>query len=163
MVSLGNSWDEILRDEFEKEYYQKIRKFLVYEYNHYRIFPDMHDIFNALKLSDYNEIKVVIIGQDPCQMLRTLGHRTKVLHIHDNGGIEDDHLIPTRGVIDWKRFATTLGEVGYNGTFNFEVYDHFSEFAEGPYGREVFQQACNLLYAIGRSLADIAEGKHSVE
>lgn len=65
MVSLGNSWDEILKDEFEKEYYQKIRKFLIYEYNHYRIFPDMHDIFNALKMADYNDIKVVIIGQDP--------------------------------------------------------------------------------------------------
>ncbi len=65
MVSLGNSWDQILKDEFEKEYYQKIRKFLVYEYNHYRIFPDMNDIFNALKMADYNDIKVVIIGQDP--------------------------------------------------------------------------------------------------
>ena len=65
MVSLGNSWDQILKDEFEKEYYQKIRKFLVYEYNHYRIFPDMNDIFNALKMANYNDIKVVIIGQDP--------------------------------------------------------------------------------------------------
>ena len=65
MVTLGNLWDEILKEEFEKEYYQKIRKFLVYEYNHYRIFPDMHDIFNALKIADYNDIKVVIIGQDP--------------------------------------------------------------------------------------------------
>ena len=33
MVVLGNSWDDILKDEFEKEYYQKIRKFLIYEYN----------------------------------------------------------------------------------------------------------------------------------
>jgi len=65
VVNLGNSWDDILKDEFEKEYYQKIRKFLIYEYNHYRIFPDMNNIFNALKLSDYNDIKVVIIGQDP--------------------------------------------------------------------------------------------------
>ena len=65
MVNLGNSWDEILKDEFEKEYYLKIRKFLVYEYNHYRIFPNMNDIFNALKMADYSDIKVVIIGQDP--------------------------------------------------------------------------------------------------
>lgn len=65
MVSLGNSWDEILKDEFEKEYYQRIRKFLIHEYSNYRIFPDMHDIFNALKMADYNDIKVVIIGQDP--------------------------------------------------------------------------------------------------
>lgn len=65
MVSLGNSWDEILKDEFQKDYYQKIRKFLIYEYSHYRIFPDMNNIFNALKLADYNDIKAVIIGQDP--------------------------------------------------------------------------------------------------
>ena len=65
MVNLGNSWVEILKDEFEKEYYLKIRKFLVYEYNHYRIFPNMNDIFNALKMADYSDIKVVIIGQDP--------------------------------------------------------------------------------------------------
>lgn len=65
MVNLGNSWDEILKDEFEKDYYKKIRKFLVYEYNHYKIYPDMYDIFNALKMCDYNDVKVVIIGQDP--------------------------------------------------------------------------------------------------
>lgn len=65
MVSLGNSWDEILKDEFEKDYYQKIRKFLIHEYNNYKVYPNMYDIFNALKLSDYNDIKVVIIGQDP--------------------------------------------------------------------------------------------------
>ncbi len=65
MVELGNSWDDILKDEFKKEYYQKIRKFLIYEYSHYKIYPDMHDIFNALKMADYNDIKVVIIGQDP--------------------------------------------------------------------------------------------------
>ncbi|MBP3284680.1 MAG: uracil-DNA glycosylase [Clostridia bacterium] len=65
MVNLGNSWDEILKDEFEKEYYQKIRSFLVYEYGHYKIYPEMHDIFNSLKMADYDKVKVVIIGQDP--------------------------------------------------------------------------------------------------
>ncbi|MBQ7667901.1 MAG: uracil-DNA glycosylase [Clostridia bacterium] len=65
MVHLGNSWDDILKDEFKKDYYQKIRQFLIYEYGHYKIYPDMNDIFNSLKLADYNNIKVVIIGQDP--------------------------------------------------------------------------------------------------
>ena len=65
MVNLGNSWDEILKDEFEKEYYQKIRSFLISEYSNYRIFPDMNDIFNSLKMADYDKVKVVIIGQDP--------------------------------------------------------------------------------------------------
>jgi len=65
MVNLGNQWDIILQEEFKKEYYLKIREFLKYEYTHYRIFPNMHDIFNSLKLADFDDIKVVIIGQDP--------------------------------------------------------------------------------------------------
>ena len=67
MVELGNSWDGILGDEFKKEYYINLRKFLKEEYfgGKYRIFPDMHDIFNALRYTDYNDVKAVIIGQDP--------------------------------------------------------------------------------------------------
>ena len=65
MVQIGNRWDEILKGEFEKEYYLKIREFLKQEYSHYKVYPDMHDIFNSLKYADYDNIKVVIIGQDP--------------------------------------------------------------------------------------------------
>ena len=65
MVHLGNDWDGILKDEFQKEYYQKIRRILRSEYEKYRIFPDMHDIFNALKYTPFEKVKVVIIGQDP--------------------------------------------------------------------------------------------------
>lgn len=65
MVKLENKWDDLLKDEFEKDYYKKIREFLKYEYSHYRVYPDMNDIFNSLKYADYNNIKVVIIGQDP--------------------------------------------------------------------------------------------------
>ena len=65
MVKLGNQWDVILQEEFKKDYYLRIREFLKYEYSHYRIFPNMNDIFNSLKLADYDDIKVVIIGQDP--------------------------------------------------------------------------------------------------
>lgn len=65
MVKLENKWDDVLKDEFEKDYYKKIREFLKYEYSHYRVYPDMNDIFNSLKYADYDNIKVVIIGQDP--------------------------------------------------------------------------------------------------
>ncbi len=65
MVHIGNSWDELLQDEFKKEYYLKLREFLKKEYSTYRVYPDMNDIFNALKLTDYNDVKVVILGQDP--------------------------------------------------------------------------------------------------
>ncbi len=65
MVHIGNSWDTILADEFTSEYYLKLREFLKYEYSHYHIYPNMYDIFNSLKYTDYNDVKAVIIGQDP--------------------------------------------------------------------------------------------------
>lgn len=65
MVNLGNDWDKILEGEFQKEYYQKLRQFLKSEYQHYKIHPDMYDIFNALKWTSYKDTKVVILGQDP--------------------------------------------------------------------------------------------------
>lgn len=65
MVNLGNDWDKILADEFEKDYYLKIRQFLKTEYSTRRIYPHMNDIFNALKYTSFEDTKVVIIGQDP--------------------------------------------------------------------------------------------------
>lgn len=65
MVNLGNSWDELLKDEFKKDYYLKLREFLKAEYSSRVIYPDMYDIFNALKSCPYEDIKVVILGQDP--------------------------------------------------------------------------------------------------
>lgn len=65
MVHLDNDWDEILKDEFKKEYYLKLREFLKAEYRSREIFPNMYDIFNALKLTSYKDTKVLILGQDP--------------------------------------------------------------------------------------------------
>ncbi len=65
MVNIGNDWDKILEGEFEKDYYLKLRKFLISEYRNHEIYPDMYDIFNTLKLTPYSKVKVVIIGQDP--------------------------------------------------------------------------------------------------
>ncbi len=65
MVNIGNDWDEILKDEWEKPYYKKLRAFLKSEYSAYTVFPDMYDIFNALKYTSYKDTRVVIIGQDP--------------------------------------------------------------------------------------------------
>lgn len=62
---LHNSWNNILGDEFEKEYYTKLHIFLVTEYKTKTIFPNMYDIFNALHYTEYQDVKVVILGQDP--------------------------------------------------------------------------------------------------
>ena len=65
MVNIGNDWDTLLKNEFEKEYYLKLRQFLKSEYSSRTIYPDMYDIFNALKYTSFENTKVVIIGQDP--------------------------------------------------------------------------------------------------
>lgn len=65
MVQFNNSWDILLKDEFQKPYYLNLRKFLVQEYKTQTIYPNMNNIFNALKYTDYKDVKVVILGQDP--------------------------------------------------------------------------------------------------
>ena len=65
MVHFGNDWDEVLKGEFDKEYYSILRGFLKHEYSTQRIYPPMNDIFNAFKATPYKDVKVVIIGQDP--------------------------------------------------------------------------------------------------
>lgn len=65
MVTIGNDWDNVIGGEFEKEYYLKLRQFLKAEYSTRRIYPDMYDIFNSLKLTPYSSVKAVILGQDP--------------------------------------------------------------------------------------------------
>ncbi|HMM68887.1 MAG TPA: uracil-DNA glycosylase [Gudongella oleilytica] len=60
-----NSWQEILLPEMEKPYYKKLRQFLIEEYKTNTIYPDMYSIFNALHYTDYNDVKAVILGQDP--------------------------------------------------------------------------------------------------
>ncbi len=65
MVRFNNSWDILLKDEFGKPYYLNLRKFLVQEYKTQTIYPNMNDIFNALKYTDYKDVKVVMLGQDP--------------------------------------------------------------------------------------------------
>ena len=65
MVHIGNKLDDLLKSEFQSEYYLKLREFLKTEYSKYRIHPDMHNIFNALKYTDYDDVKAVILGQDP--------------------------------------------------------------------------------------------------
>jgi uracil-DNA glycosylase len=65
MVNFGNDWDEVLKGEFDKEYYRILRGFLKHEYENETVFPSMYDIFNAFKATPYKDTRVVIIGQDP--------------------------------------------------------------------------------------------------
>jgi len=62
---LKNNWDDVIGDEFQKEYYQKLRNYLIKEYSRKTIYPDKYHIFNALHFTDYEDVKAVILGQDP--------------------------------------------------------------------------------------------------
>lgn len=64
-VILKNDWNDLLKDEFQKDYYLKLRHFLINEYKTKTIYPNMYDIFNALQYTPYSKVKVVILGQDP--------------------------------------------------------------------------------------------------
>lgn len=65
MVKFNNNWDLLLKSEFEKPYYSELRKFLASEYKTHKIYPPINDIFNSLKYTDYRDVRVVVLGQDP--------------------------------------------------------------------------------------------------
>lgn len=65
MNKFDNDWDEILKDEFEKEYYVKLIRFLEKEYYTSTVYPSIDNVFEALKRTSYKNTKVLILGQDP--------------------------------------------------------------------------------------------------
>lgn len=65
MELLKNYWYDLLKDEFKKDYYIKLKNFLIKEYEENTIYPTIDNIFNALNYTDYNNVKVVLLGQDP--------------------------------------------------------------------------------------------------
>ncbi len=79
---INKGWDEVLKEELKKDYFRKLGIFVKSEYKSKICFPQYKDIFNALRYTDYDEVKVVILGQDPY-------HGTGEAHglsfsVHDN-------------------------------------------------------------------------------
>ncbi len=62
---INQSWDEILKEEYQKEYFKNLQQFIDEEYNTHSIYPPREDIWNGFKEVSYNEVKIVILGQDP--------------------------------------------------------------------------------------------------
>ena len=63
MINVG--WDKVLKDELKKQYFRKLGCFIKKEYKTNICYPDYVNIFNALRYTDYEDVKVVILGQDP--------------------------------------------------------------------------------------------------
>ncbi len=64
-MMFGNDWDQLLAPEFEKEYFKKLQTFLIQERANHTVFPPENDVFNALRYTAYQNVKVVLLGQDP--------------------------------------------------------------------------------------------------
>ena len=62
---IGNKWDLILQDEFKKEYFENLMSFVKNEYKEKTIDPKQNEVFNAFRYTDFDNVKVVILGQDP--------------------------------------------------------------------------------------------------
>lgn len=65
MIALGGGWDEALAPLFADERYLKIREFLKQEYSTHVVYPDMYDLYNCFRFTPINNVKAVILGQDP--------------------------------------------------------------------------------------------------
>ena len=62
---IGNTWDKLLAEEVNKEYFKELINYVNNEYKQKTIYPKKTEVFNAFKYTDYNNVKVVILGQDP--------------------------------------------------------------------------------------------------
>ena len=62
---INKKWDIVLEDEMKKDYFKKLGAFVRDEYTHKIVYPEYKNIFNALRYTDYDDVKVVILGQDP--------------------------------------------------------------------------------------------------
>ena len=62
---IGNDWDTLLKEEYQKDYFQKLLDFVKEEYKNKTIYPKQNEVFNAFRYTDFKNVKVVILGQDP--------------------------------------------------------------------------------------------------
>ena len=65
MIKITKEWDDILSEEFSSKEYLSLRQFLKKEYSEHTVYPSMFDIFNSMKITSFENIKVVLLGQDP--------------------------------------------------------------------------------------------------
>ena len=86
-----------------------------------------------------------------CDEVRRLGSKIKVLHIHDNKYGRDLHLMPYFGTIDWKAFASSLKDIGYDGVFSLETT------VPGKLPDPLFEKSSIMLYEIANEIINGGE------
>ena len=69
---------------------------------------------------------LLLLGKDIKNSMTQLGDRIEAFHVHDNNGLDDQHLAPYMGVLDWERFIEGLRAIGYDQTMSFETFNVFN-------------------------------------
>lgn len=90
-----------------------------------------------------------LVGADAAQAIRTLSGRIGCLHVHDNDYVNDLHIAPYTGKMDWDSITDALAQINYKGDFTFECDSFFAGF-----DKELMPSAVRLIYDIGRHLID---------
>lgn len=70
---------------------------------------------------------LLLLGLDVKNAMLELGSRIKAFHVHDNDGLDDLHLAPYMGRLDWNRFVEGLREIGYDSTMSFEIFNVWNQ------------------------------------
>lgn len=108
-------------------------------YGNINEFTAMYDRLSAIDGNEKYSAACMDVGHTNCavmygqpsagDVIRILGSRIAVLHLHDNNGAEDQHHLPFSGTIDWKDVFDALDEIGYSGNYNMEI--KFDSFGKG--------------------------------
>lgn len=115
-IILPNCWQSLLSEIFEKQYMQDLARFLKEERNQHNIFPKKSDVFTAFKLTPFENIRVVILGQDPYHGLNQ-AHGLSF-------SVQKDVKIPPSLVNIYKELEQDLGD------FNFPKHGNLTKWAE---------------------------------
>ena len=142
-VCIENLWGISILPEVESDYSLNSRTCDVLH-----IIDSYNDIFGVDRfVACVDTGHAFMMGQNPAEMIRTLGNRVRCLHVSDCDGRHDQHLAPYQGKIDWSELMSALKDIHYTGSFNFEA-DGFAL----AFGKDGSADALQFLCKLGKRM-----------
>ena len=93
------------------------------------------------------------MGKDIKNTMIQLGDRIRAFHVHDNNGVDDQHLAPFMGVQDWARFVDGLRAIGFDRTMSFETFNIWNTMNDPELSAEMLR----FIAKAGRAFAQRAK------
>jgi len=97
-----------------------------------------------------------VLNKNIRTFIPVLGHRIKALHLHDNDGVGDLHMLPLTGTVNWQVLCDSLRDIGYRGDLSFET--HSQNKAAMAFDEELLLPFLELTRKIGESIAKKLQG-----